>query len=237
MMTGWLDYLGIDRDAASADEDAFAGMTAALAEIRRLQERLQKVSAPPELFGKCANVLRQTFSPSHAQTQFMGLREQFIAPEISLSLGWAAWCLRELDDPDMDVEAYQSLIQLIKEQEERLLAPQISAAMHEMLDSHVRQLKIALRLYKIEGVNVIHQAVREAYGELQTATAEQVLDAESTPESRSALQKGLELLGKAAKAADAASKLKKFTEEFYQLGTRYGPPALEWAKSLLSDGS
>jgi hypothetical protein len=60
-----------------------------------------------------------------------------------------------------------------------------------------------------------------------------VSEAEATPESRSALKKGLELLGKAAKAADAASKIKKFTEDFYELGTKYGPPALEWARTLL----
>jgi len=235
MMNGWLQYLEIDVSSPTSEEDAFAGMTSALAEIRRVQERLQRLGAPTELFARCAEVLRQTLSPSTANAQFSGLRDQFLAREIGLALAWAAWALRELDDPEMDAEAFRSLVLLVQEQEERLASPKISNAMREMLESHVRQLRAALRLYKIEGPNAIHQVVREAYGELHTATADMVDQAEATPESRSALQKGLELLGKAAKAADAASKVKKFGEDFYELGTKYGPPALEWAKTLLEN--
>ena len=201
LMTGWLQYLEIDPVSPTSEEDAFAGMTAALTEIRRVQERLHRLQAPPDLFARCADVLRHTLSPSTAKAQFVGLRDQFLAREIGLTLEWAAWALRELDDPEMDVEAFRSLVQLVKEQEERLAIPQISNAMREMLESHVRQLRAALRLYKIAGPNAIHQVVKEAYGELHTATAEMVIQAEATLESRSALQKGLELLGKAAKAA------------------------------------
>jgi len=233
MMTGWLQYLEIDPNSPTSEEDAFAGMTAALAEIRRVQERLQRLNAPPDLFARCADILRQTLSPATANASFSGLKDQFITREVGLALAWATWALRELDDPEMDAEAFRSLILLLQEQEQRLAAHQVSNAMREMLESHVRQLRAALRLYKIEGPNAIHQVVREAYGELHTATADMVDQAEATPESKSALQKGLELLGKAAKAADAASKIKKFGEDFYELGTKYGPPALDWAKTLL----
>lgn len=237
MMDGWLQYLEIDPSSPTSDEDAFAGMNAALTEIRRVQERLQRLEAPPDLFARCADVLRQTLSPSTARAQFAGLRDQFLAREIGLALEWAAWTLSELDDPEMDDEAFRSLVQLVEQQGERLAMPQISDAMREMLESHVRQLRAALRLYKIEGPNAIHQVVKQAYGELHTATAEMVGQAEATPQSRAALQKGLELLGTAAKAADAASKIKKFAEDFYELGTKYGPPALGWAKTLLNNNA
>lgn len=233
MMSVWHQYLEIDPNSPTAEEDAFAAMTSALSEVRHVQERLKRLGAPPEVFARCADVLRQTLSPSIANSSFSGLRDQFLSREIGLELIWAAWALRELDDPEMDVDAFQSLVQLLQEQEKRLATPQISDSMREMLGGHIRQLRAALRLYKIEGPNAIHQAVREAYGELHTATTDMVVQAEATPESKSALQKGLELLGKAGKAADAASKVKKFSEDFYELGTKYGPPALEWAKKLV----
>jgi hypothetical protein len=58
MMTGWFQYLEIDQNSPTSEEEAFAGMTAALAEIRRVQERLQRLNAPPDLFTRCAEVLR-----------------------------------------------------------------------------------------------------------------------------------------------------------------------------------
>jgi hypothetical protein len=233
MMVGWHQFLEIDPASPTSDEDAYAGITTALAEVRHVQTRLRRLGAPDDLFSHCAQVLRQTFSPSVALQPFSGLREQFLGRDIGLALSWAAWSLEDSDDPEMDTAAFQFLVQLVQEQEARLADPNISTAMREMLEHHVRQLRAALRMYKIEGPKAIQQVVTEAYGELHTATAEMVKEAESTPESRSALQKGLELIGKAAKAADSASKIKKFTEDFYELGTKYGPPALEWAKTLV----
>lgn len=231
VMTVWQEYLGIDPKEPTAEDDAYAAMTAALGEIRNIQNRLKRLGAPDPLFSHCADTLRHAFSPAIAKQQLAGYREPLVQPQIGLALAWAAWTLRELNDPEADDQALKDLAAAVEEQETRLRDPAISGPAREMLEHHVRQLRAALRLYRIEGPQALRAAVNEAFGEMTNAGPETVFAAESNPESVGALKKGMELLGKAAKVADNLSKVKKFSEDMYQLGVTYIPPALDWIQN------
>jgi len=232
-MAAWQRYLELDPAHPTSEEDAWAGMNAALAEVRNVQNRLRTVDAPPDLFDQCAGVLRNTFSPAMANQQFAGFRDSFTAPHVSLALRWASWALRALNDPEVDAAALQTLVRALEEQETRLADPKISAPMREMLELQVRQLRAAVRLSKISGPEAIKAAVQQAYGELHSASHEAVDKAEATPESCSALKNGMELIGTAAKYADSMSKIKKFGGEVYELGTTHLPAAWHWIQSHL----
>lgn len=233
IMEGWKRLLNISDDDPRADEDAYTAMNAALAEIRHAQRRLDQLGAPQNLFAHSADVLRRFFSPSSAPQQMSGFRNMLYEDrEVQSTLKWASWALSKFDDPDLTPEAFADLEKALAEQEQILSDPRIPVSVREMLERQVRELRLAIRLYRVKGSSALHEAVQEAYGEFRSVPESFVQEAASNPESKNAVHRMASLLGKAARVADDASKVGKFAKEIYELGAEHGPLLIEWIKGL-----
>ena len=95
------------------------------------------------------------------------------------------------------------------------------AGLREMLERQTAALRRALLLYKIQGVVPLRKVVSDSVGEFQTAPGELVAAVEAgEPKVKHVFKQGMALIGKVAEVADKGSKIAKFGNEMYELGTK-----------------
>lgn len=217
----WTRY--IDPEGTTASEDDVLGFVqAALLEIRAMESQLQGIGVPEHLFNNCSRRLRDAFSPRHLATNWNQQHASNIQnASVRVILQWASWTLGRINENPIDPEAWNALKQALEAHEKLLretdgIPPDIRA----MLERQARELRHAMAMYKLKGVDPLQTAVKHAVGELMTASPELVGELESSPEPvKSLFQKGRELVGQAAELSDKGSKIIKFGKEVYALGS------------------
>lgn len=218
----WIRVLNLDLKSVSLDEDAVEGMQVALSEIRQIERSIKSLGAPDHLFEQTAVQLRRAFSPGSSNSAWRDIGSTVQERAVKNSLEWASWVLREFDQPDIDSSTLEKLLESIDAQELLLSAEGLSVPIKEMLQRQLRQMRVALRLYDIQGAQPLRDAVNGAIGELAT-TPQHVFEAASnSAPDNAALRGGVELITEVGKAADAGSKIVKFGEDMVRiLGTAW----------------
>lgn len=217
MLAAWQRYLGLE--ASGSEEAALTATQAVLAEIRSAEARLSQVGVPAELFSEAATLLRNAFSPTQLGAAWVNHRESITKRAVPLALQWAGWALSRFDENDLPEESIQSLQEGIAAQEAILMEVDLPASFRDMLERQVAELKTALMLYKVKGVQPLTDAVNKQSSEMRYVPTEMMEDYDkSSSEVKGAVQKGMALIGLAAKVADQGSKVVKFGKEIYELG-------------------
>ncbi|CAN7784237.1 hypothetical protein LJR175_008385 [Variovorax sp. LjRoot175] len=214
--SGWKKVLQID-GGNDVDDEVFAAAQAFLTEVRLIQSRLKEIGVPESLFSTHAARLRNAFNPTQLGAQWQSHRDAVAAEAGINALQWASWTLKHFDDNDIDAESFIALNASLAEQERLLAETTLPMSLRAMLERQASTLKAALRLYKIQGVTPLREAVHTAVGEIISENKlgpEALRDA--TPEAKNAVQRGLLVLTKVAEVADKGSKVAKFAKEMYE---------------------
>lgn len=217
----WARYINAETPTAS-EEEVLTYVQNALAEVRAMERHLSSMGVPDQLFYPCTSQLRGAFSPRYLTTNWRSQHAPSIQSSASrVILQWASWTLGKFNENPIDSEAWGALAHALKSQEDLLQnTTDIPLGIRALLERQVRELRQAMALYKLQGVEPIQTAVNHAVGELSTASPELVSELESSPEAvKSLFQKGKELIGQAAELSDKGSKVVKFGKELYSLGT------------------
>lgn len=219
MLSAWQRYFGLEQ--SGSEHEALIATQAVLSEIKNSEAKLKQIEVPEHLFRDAANILRSAFSPTQFGVQFLNHRESITRRATPLALQWASWALSRFDENDIPEESIKSLQDSLAAQEAMLKETDLPDSLREMLERQVVELKTALLLYKIKGVQPLTDAVNKQISEMRFPPADVVAEVEkSSLEVKSALQKGMGLIGAAAKIADHGSKIVKFSNEVYELGSK-----------------
>ncbi len=223
MSGSWWSYLKLE-PTGSNEVPSIAAM-AAVGEVRSMEFRLRHLGVPEPLYYDCVAVLREWLSPANLHQPWSTYRDQVRSRSVEIVLQWAAWLLSQFDEPDVDPEALSRLQADIAAQEERLAGTSLPYVLREMLERQVSDLKTALLLYRIKGIQPIVEAVNKSVGEVRNASEELVAECEVDKPGKvqEVFKKALELVTDAGKVADAGSKVVKFGTDLWQLGTTVWP--------------
>lgn len=217
MLTAWQRFLGLN--ISGSEEEVLIATQAVLAEIRIAQAKLKQIGVPEELFNETVTTLRAAFSPTQLAASWSNHSEVVTKRSVQLALQWASWSLKKFNENDIPEESIRSLQEGLDAQEAMLRDTELPDSLREMLERQVAELKVALVLYKINGVKPLVDMVNKQSGEMRHASVEMVQEVTSgPPETKSAVQKGMELIGLAAKTADSGSKIINFGKSVYELG-------------------
>lgn len=211
----WLKGTG----AEVRDENVMRAVGAIRRETRLLERKMVELQVPASLYTGVINGLTDAFRTAFLYQQWGNIHAKVTAAEVRASLAWMSWVLGKFDEKEVDTEVMARLVQALEDQETLLKGTSLPADLRELLEGQVEELRIALMLYQLNGVQPIVDAVNKQSGEMRNAS--EVLVAETTaagPEAQGAVTRGMELISKAAKVADSGSKVVKFGKELYELG-------------------
>jgi len=189
-------------------------------EIRLLEIKLKQLNVPEKLYSGVVQGLTEAFQTAYLHQPWRNVQAKVTAAEIRAGLGWMSWVLSKFDENDIDADALAALVQAIEELEELLESTEFPTGLKELLQSQVEELRIALMLYRVSGVQPIVDAVNKHYGEMRNAPADLVAEVNAAGSKvQSAVSKSMNLISKAAKLADSGSKIVKFGSDIYEIGT------------------
>jgi hypothetical protein len=234
-VTGWNRWLATI-NATVSDDSVLLALRAVRKELRTLEAKLIQLGVPETLYRKSLNGLTNAFQTQNLHQGWGNVHAKVTAAEVRSNLAWMAWALNRFDENDIDEEILASLIQSISDQEALLRSAEFPHGLKDLLESQIDELRIALMLYRVNGVQPIVDAVNKQSGEMRNAPEELVTAvAQAGPEAQEAVSKGMNLISKAAKVAESGSKIVKFGKDLYELGVSgyaafgqlllQGPPA------------
>lgn len=223
MSGSWWSYLNLEPNGSN-EVPSIAAM-AAVSEVRSMEFRLRHLGVPEPLYYDCVSVLREWLSPANLNQHWSSYREQVRSKSVEIVLKWAAWSLTQFDEPDVDPDVMSRLQADVEAQEQRLADTALPYALREMLERQVADLKAALLLYRVKGMQPIVEAVNKSVGEVRNASEELVAECEvdKPGKAQEVFKKALELVTNAGRVADAGSKVVKFGADLWQLGTTVWP--------------
>lgn len=211
----WLESGG----TAARDETVMLALQAIRREVRTLEAKLKQMNVPEALYLRAITGVSEAFQTAYLHQQWGTIHAKVTAAEVRSSLAWMSWALTRFDENDIDSDALAALVQAVADQEALLQGTELPGGLRDLLESQVEELRIALMLYRLNGVQPIVNAVNKQSGEMRNASEELVAAvANAGPEAQTAIAKGMDLISKAAKAAESGSKIVKFGKEIYQLG-------------------
>ncbi|GKS99217.1 hypothetical protein AVKW3434_07535 [Acidovorax sp. SUPP3434] len=217
-VVGWNKWLS--SNGASVSEDTvMLALRGIRKEIKILESRLKNLGVPEELFKDTLHGLNQAFQSAYLHRHWGDIHSKVTAADVRANLAWMGWVLNKLDENDIDESAMTALLQAIAEQDAFLKENELPDGLRELLESQIEELRIALMLYRVNGVQPIVDAVNKQSGEMRNASKELVAETTAAgPEAQGAVTRGMELISKAAKVADSGLKVVKFGKELYELG-------------------
>ena len=219
---GWKTYLNIQPGATQAqiEEAVIIALRALGAELRNLEAKARYLDVPEDCYKGVVAGLYKSLSTKYVHLPWSQSQGGVVPPEVRMCLSWMSWALSNYSEEQMSQDDMVDLLTAISEQEELLINTKIPMGLRELLESQLNELKTALILYQINGAKPIVDAVNKQCGEMRNAAPDLVKEVEgSSEEVKSVLAKGMELISKAAKAAENGSKIFKFGQEVYQLGS------------------
>jgi hypothetical protein len=204
----WLSSVGVD----VSDDSVILALRAIRKELRTLETKLKLLEVPEALYARTLTGLNDVFQTTHLHQGWGSVHAKVTSAEVRANLAWMGWTLSKFDENDIDADALAALIQAIADQEDLLRNA-------DLLESQIEELRIALMLYRLNGVQPIVDAVNKQVGEMTNAPEELVTAvAQAGPEAQKAVSKGMDLISKAAKVAETGSKIVKFGKDLYELG-------------------
>lgn len=211
----WLSSVGVD----VSDDSVILALRAIRKELRTLETKLKLLEVPEPLYARTLTGLNDVFQTTHLHQGWGSVHAKVTSAEVRANLAWMGWTLSKFDENDIDADALAALIQAIADQEDLLRNADLPDGLRDLLESQIEELRIALMLYRLNGVQPIVDAVNKQVGEMTNAPEELVTAvAQAGPEAQKAVSKGMDLISKAAKVAETGSKIVKFGKDLYELG-------------------
>lgn len=219
---GWKTYLNypVSTDSAQFEEAVIYALRALGVELRSIEIKAKNAGVPDECYKHILLGISKSLSTKYLHQPWRNSHGGVSPPEVRMCLSWLSWALSQHSEIEIGQEDMDGLLAAILEQENLLTITQMPSGLRELLEGQLVELKIALAMYQINGSKPIVDAVNKQCGEMRNAAPDLVEEvSNSSEEVKSALAKGMELISKAAKAAENGSKIFKFGQEVYQLGS------------------
>ena len=168
--TTWLEKSG----APVRDDSVMLALQAVRKELRILHAKMKLVGVPENLYQRSLAGITEAFQTVYLHQAWGNVQAKVTAADVRANLAWMSWVLSRFDENDIDADALNALLEAISDQESLLENSELPDGLRELLESQVEELRVALMLYRVNGVQPIVDAVNKQSGEMRNAPAELV---------------------------------------------------------------
>jgi len=229
MIKVWADVFDLSVEAPHLEDEVVMCLQAMRSEIELLRTRLATLGAPEDLMHPGMARLRDVTSTAHINRSWGNLKEAISIPENRLSFFWASWVLREENEEIMPDDQLAVLRSELDSLEKSLQETDMALYLRTFVQKQVDAIRIALRLYRVQGVKPIETALHQVAG-AYTVEKAHIADehAKASEPAKSVFARAGSLFEKVAKVADQFDKIRKAGEGAYTLAATVTPALLTW---------
>lgn len=231
MLKVWAKVFEVSEEESNLEDAVVTCLQATRSEMELLRSRLSSMDVAEDLMRPGMARLRNYTSAANINVNWGGFRDEAIRPENRLFFMWADWALRDESEDDLSAEDLASLKDEIDSLELALRASDMSPYLRAFVQRQVDVIRMALRVYRVQGVKPIEDALKQVAGAYTVDRAR--VEAEHAKASNSAkgiVERAVTLIKKTSEVADSVSKIEKAVDGGVTLAERLGPILLEWFK-------
>jgi hypothetical protein len=224
MLQTWAEVFGLEIDSENLEDEVTTCIIALRAQIDFARVRLTANEVPIELTSPGFERLKLVASPGQFNQSWNNMRGNIQPPECRQSFAWGTWVLRSEAENEMHSEEMTELLAGLKSLEESLGDTEMSPYLREFIQRQVNTIRAALRVYGVQGVRPLQEAMRKVVGDMKVEEVHLIQENEAAPEkAKGVLAKTAEIIDKTAKVCDSLDKIKKFGEGAYSLSCKAAP--------------
>lgn len=210
MSAVWASVFGLVQEHTVLEDQVVACLMALRQQIDFTRVRLDDRGVPGDLTSPGFERLKAVASPTNINSGWNGHRASMTAPDTRHAFMWAAWVLRDEDEGDMSAEDATALRDEIEALEDALRTADLPPYLRDFLGRQVDTIRAALRLYRIQGVRPLHEAMQKVAGSFSIEGGRVRAEAATaSPEGRTVMKQASEMLAKLAHACDSLDKVMK----------------------------
>ena len=204
----WGFAFGLPADVVSDEDVIGACVRAFRAELVLLKKKLATRDAPEELWNRCVSHFQAITAMGPLQSDWKQVADEIKKFEYRLQFAWAAWALRDEDGEEISVEEQSALRESLYSLEASLSVSDLSPSLQLFVQAQIDVIRSALRLYAIQGVRSIRNALKTVAGAVTLDHDELAEEMDHVSDAgRKVMRATGELIQHTAQLANQADKL------------------------------
>lgn len=229
----WAEIFEIQPDSLHMEDDVVNCLQATRLELQLMRTKLMGMGAPEELLYPGFKRLLNVTSAAHINAGWSGFWEEASKPENRLVLAWADWTLREENELDMSADDLAALRDDLSSLEAGLQEADMTPYLRGFVQRQIDIIRLALRVYRIQGVKPVEQALNQIVGACTTEKMRLEVEHGNAKEAaKTVLSRMASFIDKTAKVADSVDKIRKVGESAHSLAVSVGPALLTFVRAL-----
>lgn len=237
MVQIWAEVFSLDKSSPHLEDEVANLVMALRSEIKFARERLNAYGVPANLTHPGFDRLTQVASPGQLHSGWNGHRGNIQPPECRKVFEWVEWALREEDEADMSDEEMRQLRSELDSLEASLRETDMAPYLREFIQRQVETIRTALRMYGVQGVKPVREALQQVAGAYKTQEKPLAQAYETAkPPAKGLFERASGVVDRVAKVSDNLCKIKKAGDEAIAVGSAVSALVLPYASKFLSGG-
>lgn len=229
MIQTWAVVFESDEKSPHHEDEVTAYLMGLRAEIALTRDKLTSIGVPTELTSPAFEHLRDVAAPGQLRSPWSSHRGNLQSPECRKVFEWAAWALREDAEPDMPAEEMKELQAELESLEAALQDAALSPYLRDFIQRQVDTIRVALRLYRVQGARPLQDALQKVAGAYAVEGARVAAEHAAAPEAaKGVFAKAGNVIKKTAEVCDNLTKIGKLGEQAVSLAGNLGPLLLKF---------
>lgn len=234
MTSVWAEIFELETSNPHLEDEVVMCLQALRSEVGLLSTRLLSLGAPNDLMEPGISRFRTVTSTTQLNVGLRNLVDHINPPENRLAFAWANWALRAESEADMPADELVELRSELDSLEASLQDTEMTPYLRDFIQRQISAIRNALRVYKVQGVKPIEEALHQVAGaytvEKNEVEAQQM---KASGDAQNLFARTGELIKRTAEVADNLDKIRKAGEGAYTLAASVAPLVLVYGQSLL----
>jgi hypothetical protein len=210
MVQTWAEVFDLDKSLPHLEDEVANLVMALRSEIKFARERLDAYGVPANLTSPGFERLTNVASPGQLHSGWNGHRGNIQPSECRKVFEWVEWALREEDEGDMSAEELQDLQSELDSLEASLREADMAPYLREFIQRQVNTIRTALRMYSVQGVKPVEDALQKVAGAYKTQERPLAQAYEAAkPPAKNLFERASGVVDRVAKVSDNLCKIKK----------------------------
>lgn len=233
MVKVWTNVFDLPHDTPDLEDHVVTCLQAMRAEMQLLTTKLSALGVDSRLMHPGMVRFRNVASPSVINQSWKGLRDEISRPENQLAFMWANWALRDENEDDMPDDDLAALRGELDALDAALEDAEMTPYLRGFVQRQVGAIRSALRVYRVQGVKPIEEALQQVAGIYNFEKAKIEAEyADASAPTRSLLARAASIVKSTADVADNLDKIRKSAEGGYRLAASVAPMVVTWVQEL-----
>ena len=209
----WAKVFDIDGPIEHLEDEVVPCVQALRGEIKATKDLLLARGVIVDMLDPAFARLAQYASPGNLHQKWSSFRGNLVQPEIRLAFQWAAWAAPDAQEDALSPELIDDLSRAIDDLETAAHAVGVSPFIRELIMKAVTSLRAGLRLYGVQGLRALGDALQETTGAVVASQGHAAAEvADGGPETKTAMARLQATLNAVVKSAEGVDKVNKGIE-------------------------